>query len=156
MIKTITIIIVILLSTLSCSDKEKSQKEAHQEKQDRLEEETNRRLEIITLMSSGLNKHKEKDYKGAIADANKCIEIDPKNAGCFAIRGNSKAGLKDYRGAIEDYDIAIELDPSGSYYYNRGMYKLNLEQTNNACYDFSKAGELGTEEAYDAIKEYCN
>jgi len=32
---------------------------------------------------------------------------------------------------------------------------LELGDKNGACLDWSKAGELGYIEAYDAIKEYC-
>ena len=40
-------------------------------------------------------------------------------------------------------------------YYNSGLAKMKLKQTDSGCMDFSKAGELGLAEAYDAILEYC-
>ena len=44
----------------------------------------------------------------------------------------------------------------GNAYYIRGFIKLELNNLNGACTDFSKAGELGIMDAYDAIKENCN
>ena len=38
----------------------------------------------------------------------------------------------------------------------RGYAKLNLNQKDSACLDFSKAGELGYEKAYEEIKKFCN
>ena len=40
-------------------------------------------------------------------------------------------------------------------YYNRGICYANLNLKNNACEDFTKAGELGLYDAYEVIKEYC-
>lgn len=32
----------------------------------------------------------------------------------------------------------------------------NLKQKNSGCLDLNKAGELGSKEAYEFIREYCN
>jgi hypothetical protein len=40
-------------------------------------------------------------------------------------------------------------------YYNRGICYANIDLKNNACSDFTKAGELGMFEAYEVIKKYC-
>lgn len=40
--------------------------------------------------------------------------------------------------------------------YNRGVTYLYLENEKKACNDFSKAGELGIEEAYKLVRKYCN
>ena len=71
-------------------------------------------------------------------------------------RAYAKSMLKDFRGAIKDYSQAIYLNPNdGNAFLNRGYCKLNLGYVEQACQDFSKAGELGESEAYDAIKNYC-
>jgi len=41
-------------------------------------------------------------------------------------------------------------------YDNRGYAKYSLGDKDGACLDWSKAGELGYSDAYDAIKKYCN
>ena len=107
-----------------------------------------------------------KDYAGAVADYTKSIDIlnskgqekDHKTFGCYRSRAETKQLLGDNRGALQDYDNAIELRPNiGSTYISRGLLKYNFfNDHNGACTDWSKAGELGENDAYDYINEYCN
>jgi tetratricopeptide (TPR) repeat protein len=98
-----------------------------------------------------------KDYKGEIQDYNVVLGLDIKNEVAFFSRGDAKAHLGYYLEAIEDFNKVILLDPKSSIVYlKRGLTHLLLNNTNNACLDFSKAGELGSEEAYEMIKKYCN
>lgn len=70
--------------------------------------------------------------------------------------GDAKLRLEDYKGAIADYSKAIELNPKNAKaYYSRGLAKLLMGQKDSGCIDLSKAGELGYDKAYDAIKEDC-
>ena len=72
-------------------------------------------------------------------------------------RGCTKFTLKDYLGAKSDFSKAVAIDGEiGAVFYNRGMANLELGLIDQACVDWSKAGELGFAEAYDSIKEYCN
>ena len=97
------------------------------------------------------------DYRGAISDYTKAIELKPDfEYAYYNNRGLAKSSLKDYRGAIMDYTKAIELKPDFDYaYFNRGLCEIEIN-LNNACLDFSRAGELGHSEAYEMIKKYCN
>lgn len=107
---------------------------------------------------SGSEKFKTADYRGAIVDYSKAIEIDPKQVRYYLDRALVKDQyLKDYRGAIDDYTKVIELDDQkkASPYFLRGMAKIRIQQKDSGCLDLSKAGELGYSQAYDAIKEYC-
>ncbi len=107
--------------------------------------------------SKGVAKEKLEDYRGAILDYTKAIEVNPKFAEAYCNRGVVKFYLKDFRGAILDYNKAIEVDPSfGAAYFNRGETKRLLGDIDGSCLDWSKAGEFGLSEAYDKIKEYCN
>ncbi len=107
-------------------------------------------------ISRGNNKRELKDYRGAISDYNKAIVIEPKNASAYFYRGYAKYYLNDFKGAIIDYTISIKFEPkNAATYYNRGLAKFKLKQKNNGCIDMSKAGELGYEKAYEAIREYC-
>ena len=63
-------------------------------------------------LESGNTKYNQQDYKGAIQDYNKAIELNPSDAEAYNNRGNAKDILKDYRGAIQDYNKAIELNPN--------------------------------------------
>ena len=75
----------------------------------------------------------------------------------YFCRAISKEKLEDFRGALSDYTNEIEIDPKASApYFNRGIVKLTLKDKDGACLDWSKAGELGQENAYETIKIYCN
>ena len=106
----------------------------------------------------GLAKVELEDYKGAIQDFNKAIELEYIKLNlAYNNRGAAKRNLKDYRGAIEDYTKAIGINPNyANAYYNRGAAKISLGQKDNGCLDFSKARELGFAGAYGRIRKLCN
>jgi len=107
----------------------------------------------IFLLRGDLKKE-IKDYKGAIADYTKAIEIGRYS---YSILGDLKLEIKDYQGAISDYSKAIKNCPKDSdTYYYRGIANQKLGKKESACLDFSKAGELGYKKAYEMIKKYCN
>ena len=111
----------------------------------------------IEYFNKAVDKDELKDYRGAIEDYTKAIELNSEYSNAYLGRGSSKPNLQDNTGAIEDYTKAIELDPNYSdAYYNRGLSKNSLNDKNGACLDWIKAEELGDVDAYDLIKPYCN
>ena len=71
-------------------------------------------------------------------------------------KGVAKGEKGDFIGALNDLNKAIEINPNDALAYgNRGLSKIALGQKDSGCLDFSKAGEMGYMDAYDAIKEYC-
>ncbi|MEI8048185.1 MAG: tetratricopeptide repeat protein [Bacteroidota bacterium] len=107
------------------------------------------------FVNSGTEKDKQKDYKGAISDYSKALEIDPDNAEAYCKRGLSKKELRDYPGAIADCSRAIEIETEGSYYNARGLCEIESGQKESGCLDFKKAVELGYKKAKQASKENC-
>jgi tetratricopeptide (TPR) repeat protein len=96
----------------------------------------------------GLSKNSLQDYKGAIADFTKAIEIKPEYALAYYERGLAKYFLQDYKGAIADNTKAIELEFEGaSAYYVRGLAKIGLQDNKGAIADNTKAIELEPEYA---------
>ncbi len=86
---------------------------------------------------------KLKQYREAIQDYDKVIELNPEDAEAYNNRGIAKADLKQYQEAIQDYDKAIELNPEyADAYNNRGATKVTLEQYREAIQDYDKALEL--------------
>ena len=65
------------------------------------------------------------DYKGAISDFDKAIELNPKDADAYICRGTAKAILNDYKGAILDYDKYIELNPKDK---NSSLFEGDYEK----------------------------
>lgn len=108
-------------------------------------------VEIAALGSSFFNLSKEEQEKEK-------ENIKQRYSNVYLLRGNAKLNLGDLIGAKDDYDIIIKyINPEyASAYFNRGLVKIDLKQKDNACLDFSRAGELGLTEAYVAIKKYCN
>ena len=96
------------------------------------------------------------DHRGAIADFDKAIQINPRNVEAYYERAKSKGSIRDYQGSEDDCSQAIKINPFfAEAYLFRGLAKNFSGQKDNGCGDFSKAGELGLESAYKAIKEYC-
>jgi len=89
----------------------------------------------------GNSKSRLKDYKGAIADFTKSIELSP-SSDAYNNRGTSKANINDHQGAISDFTKSIELNPSSDAYNNRGGAKGALKDYSGAISDFTKAIEL--------------
>jgi protein O-mannosyl-transferase len=84
----------------------------------------------------------EKDYKGAMKDFNKAIELKYEDA--YNNRGILRNRLGDYKSAIEDFNRAalhIKFDKA-KVYYNRGIAKLNLQDYKGAEEDFGTALKL--------------
>ena len=69
------------------------------------------------LYKRGYSKFEMKDNKREIADFDKAIELDPKNAAAYFSRGTTKPEMHDYKEAIADFDKAIELDPENIDHY---------------------------------------
>lgn len=97
------------------------------------------------------------NYDDAIEDINKAIKLYPD----LAYNYYNRAGLYTISGrlpeAFDDYTKAIELNPSfGEAYYNRGLIQIFMKDTRKGCLDLSKAGELGIETAYEALKYYSD
>lgn len=105
----------------------------------------------------GRSKFELTDKRGAVLDFDLAVSLDSAKPAYYYYRGLAHHWLKHYSDAIENYDMAVKLKPDKMHYYlNRGYVKFLLDDLDGACYDFSKAGELGLFEAYELIKEYCN
>jgi S1-C subfamily serine protease len=98
-------------------------------------------------------KLKRGDYKGAIADYDQAIRLNPKLAPAYNNRGWLRDELGDKQGAIADYDQAIRLDPKFAVAYgNRGFIRKALGDRQGAIADLQKAATLyksqGNEKSY--------
>ena len=93
--------------------------------------------------NSGNEKLDRKQYKEAIKDYTKTIELNKTFVAAYYNRGLAKNYLKDYKGAIEDYTKTIELDSFNiQAYNNRGLAKKALEDYDGAVEDYTKAISL--------------
>ena len=91
----------------------------------------------------GAAKIEKGDLDGAIADYNRAIELNPKDARAYYNRGIAKRAKRDLDGAIADFSRAIELDPKYAIAYNnRGIAKEARGDLDGAIADFNRAIEL--------------
>ena len=106
----------------------------------------------------GLNSYAQGDYRAAIADFTKAIQIDPSDSDAYVQRGVSKWSLafslggdqgpgtlknKLLSSAASDYTQAIAINPNNAFaYMNRGSVKDELEDYIGAIEDHSKALEI--------------
>ena len=96
------------------------------------------------------------DYYGAIEDFNKAILLNPNYSMAYLHRGECKFFLDD-GSCYGDFNKCLEIDSKNAEcYYYRGLTLIDSGQKKEGCLDLSKAGELGDEDAYEAIRKYCN
>jgi tetratricopeptide (TPR) repeat protein len=100
-------------------------------------------------------KSKMGDQLGALKDINKAIEMDSKDSYYYGQKAYILSDLNDYDGALSAINRALELSPKkGEYYIQRAFIKYPVNK-NEACSDWSKAGELGAFKAYDYLRQFC-
>jgi len=66
-------------------------------------------MDATAYYNRGNSKREVDDYKGAIEDYDKAIELNPKFANAYNSRAIAKIFLGDYKGAFEDYNKVEEL-----------------------------------------------
>ena len=83
------------------------------------------------------------DFKHAIADYTRAIELNPNSANSYYSRGSFYYKRGDYERAIADYTRAIELNPNNAYaYYKRGNTYEQKDEFERAIADYTRAIEL--------------
>ena len=93
-------------------------------------------------------KHDLGDKKGAIADYNQAIAINPQDAIAYNNRGVAKSALGDKQGAIADYNQAIVINPQFAQPYgNRGKAKSDLGDKRGAIADYNQAIVINPQDA---------
>ncbi len=84
----------------------------------------------------------------AMADYNKSIELNPRNASTLSARGALKQRCKDTAGALADLDRALELAPgNAAAYANRGMVRSALGDYPGAIQDATRSIELNPKQS---------
>jgi len=94
---------------------------------------------------SGVENYQKENYRGALKDLDRAIELNPNYTDAFFARGNVYFGRfnQNLVRAKEDYTKAIELDPQlAKGFYNRGLANSGLEKYTEAIEDFTKAIEI--------------
>jgi tetratricopeptide (TPR) repeat protein len=95
-------------------------------------------------LATAAQKYGNRDYRGALADYDRIIQLQPKNAIAYNYRGVLKVKIQDFESGLADYNRAIQLDANyGEAYSNRGNLKANkLQDLQSAMADYDLAIEL--------------
>ena len=96
-----------------------------------------------TYLNRGVANSQKGEYKGAISNYSKAVEIDPGFVVAYLNRGYTYSRLGEHEKAISDYNKAIELNPRYAIAYNnRGFVYRKMGEYDKAIADFTKAIEL--------------
>jgi len=104
----------------------------------------NKNLKVEAMYSACfIQRNNLRDFEGALASANKGIEIDSTDYRAFYMRGQLYYDVNQYEKAIESFDFALDLKKSESdIYFKRVMSKRYLDQYKAAIEDYNKTIEL--------------
>src|SRR5436190_5363014 len=101
------------------------------------------------LVNRGIEKAKNGDLDGAIADFDRAIQLDPKDAAIYNNRGLAKQAKGDFNAAIADFNRAIELNPKDAVAYsNRGNTKRDKGDLDGAILDYNHSIRVNPKYAY--------
>ncbi|ANP47550.1 hypothetical protein ATE48_17390 [Candidatus Viadribacter manganicus] len=102
----------------------------------------------IALINRGNVYAAQGDNARAIADYDKAIRLNPKDADAFYNRGNAHSAQGDNARAIADYDQAIGLNPQDvDAFYNRGIAHGAQGDNARAIADYDQAIRLNPQNA---------
>ncbi len=97
----------------------------------------------LIYTNRGVEYARKKEYDKAIADHDKAIKLDPKNALAYNNRGNAHAAMGDYGMAVDDFDMALKLKPDfAEALFNRGLAKRGKGDWKAGDEDMAKARQL--------------
>ena len=105
--------------------------------------ETDNNLAATWWLAKGIDASDAKNSDGALEACGKALELDPKYAWAYNLRGDAYYNKGQYDLAIADFNKALELDHKYAWVYNfRGDCYVNKGQGEAAIADFGKAIEL--------------
>lgn len=100
--------------------------------------------------------YKAKNFKGALDDIDKAVEMNPKDATYLAEQGAVNLRIARYDEAIKALEAALVIDPKFAACYRLiGFCQLQQGKKNEACENFAKAKELGDEAVNSLIEKNC-
>ena len=83
------------------------------------------------------------DYRGAISDFDRVLNLNSTDHEAYSLRGNAKSQLSLYPEAVDDYTDAIKLKPDEpDYHFELGMARYDMKHFDKAKESFGNAIDL--------------
>lgn len=97
------------------------------------------------------------DFPSALSDVNRSIMFEDDYTPAYILRAKILFALKDYDMAIADLNAIISVNSiyNAEAYYERGITKWAMEDTNGACEDWLSSFEHGNKNAEKKLYENC-
>ena len=93
--------------------------------------------------SFGVLKYNARDFRGAISDFSRALELVPGEASTLAGRARARQAIGDSKGAVEDYDSALTLEPENAgLLEGRGSARFGAWDKAGALEDYNQAVAL--------------
>jgi hypothetical protein len=99
-------------------------------------------IDSLAYDSLGIAYYLKRDYKNALTNCAKAVELNPWHADMHANLGGAYLLLQKYKEAIDEASMSIALNPSYEAYSMRGFACLMEGKFLNAASDFWEFGEL--------------
>jgi len=106
----------------------------------------------IDFLNHGVDKAERGNFRGAIADFNQAIKLNPNWSAAYYNRALAHYDLGDKQAAIADFNQTIKLNPNdANAYVNLGSARYDLGDKQAAIADFNQAIKLNPNlaDAYD-------
>jgi lipoprotein NlpI len=99
------------------------------------------------LLAQARTAWEKRDPDKALELAGKAIELAPKDAGSFLLRGSMLEALQRHNDAVADFDKCLEIDPKRAEAYNRrGSEQFKRGKIKESLADFDRYLELKPED----------
>lgn len=110
----------------------------------------------VALFSRAFERVKLKDNFGALNDLDKSILLDSTDIEPYVLRSEIYLKMGNPNLALTNANQALNLNKNHlNALITRGKSKIALKDIKGGCMDFSRAGELGSDIAWDLIKNNC-
>jgi tetratricopeptide (TPR) repeat protein len=96
------------------------------------------------------------NHYGAIPDITKALALKPNDDSLLGNRAMCYVQTEQWNNAIVDANKAISINSKVAFYFlTRGIVHAYFNRKKESCLDFSTAGDLGDQRAFELLKEYC-
>ena len=99
----------------------------------------------------------QQGYEESLRDFDLAIKYNKNYYDAYLGRAVSYGILKKHKEALADYDFYLNhVKDNGNAFLNRGVSRININDYKGGCEDFTKALELGVEQAQAMLNMYCS